>query len=332
MGTPSISRARTVVGRGLRRIGLLGPPRIDFTAEQMARLESLSERSVTRIQEAQTEVLKAVEALNPSTPGMEFYQRSAPSPQNAIDIFGGEWASSFPAGFGDLRAGSAGLFDDARVPWAIDKLGGVEGARIIELGPLEGGHTYSLDRAGAREIIAVEANTQAFLRCLVAKEIVGMPHASFICGDFERYLEQRLLRGEDKVDLCFASGILYHLRDPVATLDLITRTADSVFVWTMFYDEAYVNAREHVRAEFPSSVAADFQGFRYTAHRHEYQTALTHKVFYGGTAEYAVWLTREDIRRAMDHLGFDIVAEGFDGPEHDNGLGPSFAFAARRRA
>ncbi len=35
---------------------------------------------------------------------------------------------------------------------------------ILELGPLEGAHTYQL------RILAIEANAEAFLKCLVVKE------------------------------------------------------------------------------------------------------------------------------------------------------------------
>ncbi|MEZ5286815.1 MAG: hypothetical protein R2712_18800 [Vicinamibacterales bacterium] len=110
-----------------------------------------------------------------------------PSPQNALDIFAGEWASRMPSSAPVLRAGQAALFDDPRLAWPLERLGGVAGRRVLELGPLEGGHTYMLDRAGAREIVAIEGNTRAYLKCLVAKEILGIPSGRFVCGDFAAY-------------------------------------------------------------------------------------------------------------------------------------------------
>ena len=48
------------------------------------------------------------------------------------------------------------------------------GKTVLELGPLEGAHTYQLHQRGAN-IVAVEASKQAYLKCLITKEIVGLP-------------------------------------------------------------------------------------------------------------------------------------------------------------
>ena len=53
---------------------------------------------------------------------------------------------------------------------------------MLELGPLEGAHTYMLDRAGASEVVAIEGNTRAFLKCLITKELLSMPSARFLVG------------------------------------------------------------------------------------------------------------------------------------------------------
>src|SRR5579864_1325160 len=103
---------------------------------------------------------------------LDSYIGSAPSHQNALDIFRGQWSSRLPRPYENLTAGAITLFEDGRVPWAIEKLGGVRDKSILELGPLEGGHSYMLEKAGAKSVLALEANTNAFLRCLVTKEIL----------------------------------------------------------------------------------------------------------------------------------------------------------------
>ena len=80
------------------------------------------------------------------------------------------------------------FFDDGRIQFAVGRFGGVQGLSILELGPLESGHPYMLQKAGAREIVAVEANTRAYLKCLIAKEVLGLEAAHFTLGDFEEYL------------------------------------------------------------------------------------------------------------------------------------------------
>ena len=46
---------------------------------------------------------------------LDSYITSAPSKQNALDIFKGEWASELPNKFGNLEAGQIRLFNDIRI-------------------------------------------------------------------------------------------------------------------------------------------------------------------------------------------------------------------------
>src|SRR5436190_16044191 len=103
----------------------------------------------------------------------DYYVTTKPVPQNAVDIFKGEWSSSFPEQFADLKAGGITLFDDVRIHWLDSEIAGFEGKTVLELGPLEGAHSYLMERLGAKEVVSVEANTQAYLKCLIAKEILG---------------------------------------------------------------------------------------------------------------------------------------------------------------
>lgn len=259
---------------------------------------------------------------------LDAYIAAAPSAQTAVDVFAGEWASAFPAPLGDVRAGSIPLFEDGRISWAVEQLGGVAGARVLELGPLEGGHTYMLDRAGAAEVVAVEANTRAFLKCLIAKELLGMPAARFRCGDLIAYLQEHLRAGAPRFDVCVASGVLYHMTDPMLMLDLVTAACDRLFLWTMYYDEERTRSDPALAAKFSAAEPAEYAGLRYDRFRYEYREALQFKGFCGGSAAGSVWLSQADIRAALDHFGFDIRAEGFDS---DNGLGRNFALVAARR-
>ncbi len=91
---------------------------------------------------------------------LDAYVRSAPSAQNAVDIFKGEWASQFPAALTvPVQAGGIPLFEDGRIIDAIQQFGGVEGMRVLELGPLEGAHSYMMELYGAASVTAVESNT-----------------------------------------------------------------------------------------------------------------------------------------------------------------------------
>src|SRR5438105_2197528 len=74
------------------------------------------------------------------------YVREPPSAQCAVDLFKGEWATALPEHLG-VHAGTLTLMEDPRIDWFIQQAGGVDGRRVLELGPLEGAHTYMLEQA-----------------------------------------------------------------------------------------------------------------------------------------------------------------------------------------
>jgi len=286
----------------------------------------LEQRLADLEKEMATDLEKDVRHDGPDVLGL--YVPSAPSPQNAIDIFAGEWASKFPDSLG-VSSGWSPLFESEMVPWGVELLGGVAGQRLLELGPLEGAHTYILDRMGASQVVAVEANNRAYLKCLVTKELLDITSAKFLCGDAIRYLEGAIARGEADFDLCIASGILYHLVDPVAALDLITRASDRLLLWTMYYDEAKISPHPDLVAKFNNVSASSYKGFTHTLYGQEYKQALDFQGFCGGSAARSAWMTRADILAALDHFGFEVVGISFEG---ETSNGPCFAVAARRRA
>lgn len=256
--------------------------------------------------------------------------RDLPSPKTAVDIFAGDWSSQLPPPYEELTGGQVALFDDKRIHWAAEHFGGIVGMRVLELGPLEGGHTYMLDRKGAREVTAVEANRRAFLRCLIVKEVLGMPSARFLCGDFVRYLEDAAKEPTNRWDLCVAAGVLYHQQEPVALLDLAGKVSDRLFLWTHYFDESVLSRREDLWPKFTSSTEATTCGFAHTLHRYEYGAALDWSGFCGGLASWTTWMDRADILASLEHLGFSDLAIEYDEPEHPNG--PAFCVAATKRA
>jgi hypothetical protein len=255
---------------------------------------------------------------------MAVFTSAAPNPQTALDLFKGEWASSLPAPYEQLQAGTAPLFTDPRVRVVIERLGGIEGKRVIELGPLEGGHSYMLDRAGAREVVAIEANSRAFLKCLVTKELLGMPSVRFQHGDFIAYL--RTL--PERADLVLASGVLYHTVNPVELIARIAATSDTAFFWTHYYDERLFSGNYATADRVVRGTTAEYDGYVHHLYRYDYRAALAWKGFCGGSRPYANWLSREDILGALRLFGLtelEIRDEQLDHPH-----GPALSVLARR--
>jgi len=254
----------------------------------------------------------------------ERYVTSGPSAQQVLDIFKGEWSSALPAPFCDCEAGRAPVFGDPRLKWGVERLGGVDGRRVVELGPLEGGHTWMLEQLGAAEITAIEASERAYLKCLTVKELTGLRRARFLYGDSVAYLRET----DERFDVGIASGILYHMTNPVELLALLAAHCDRLYLWTHYYDEAALLRAPKVRARFRGTSEATYAGFTHTRHRFHYQATRFRLGFSGGSAPYSQWLTRDTILAACRHLGFPHIEMAFDEPYHP--YGPSCAFVAMR--
>lgn len=272
-------------------------------------------------------LVRSIVPRKPPAPGvtsiLDWYVQTAPSPQRTLDIFKGEWASVLPPPFSDLEAGPVPLFADDRLKWAAEQLGPFRDKTVLELGPLEGGHSWMMANMGAASVTAVEANIRAFLKCLIVKEMLNTPRTRFLCGDFIAYLEEQ----QPRYDIVLASGVLYHMRDPVHLIDLINRTADRVYLWTHYFDPEVCGAVGSAR--FPSATETESHGFKHTLYRHEYLHLLQNEKFCGGGTTFTNWLTRSEIIGALRHFGFQQIETAFEQPDHQ--AGPAFAVVGLRK-
>lgn len=251
--------------------------------------------------------------------------RSLPSHQNALDIFEGEWSASMPVGSG-LRAGNtaAEFYSDIRIDWARQWFGGFEGRKILEIGPLEAGQTYTMCRMGAGSVLAIDSNPRAFLKCLIIKEIFGLSAAHFMLGDAVEYVRETT----ETFDICIASGILYHLRDPIGFLEAASRRSDRLFLWTHYYDFDCLQRLGLERKRFRRrEVSLTARGETFTGYRHTYPDARN-PLAIGGMAEWSCWLPRPEIERALRLFGFTLVGFAFEDTAHPHG--PCLAICASR--
>jgi Protein of unknown function (DUF1698) len=255
---------------------------------------------------------------------LDAYVRRGPSPQNALDIFKGEWSSKLPSPYDSATSGRAELFDDARITWAGSRLGGFDGTSVLELGPLEAGHSYMLEKMGAKDVLAVEANTRAYLKCLIVKEVLGLSRVRFLLGDFIEYLRH----ANERFDVCLASGVLYHMQDPAGLIRLVSMVSDGVVLWTHYYDDKVIKATPALSHKFSGPVKSDCGGFGHSLYRHEYKSALGWSGFCGGSGTFSNWMTRDDILACLGYFGFEHISVGFEQPGHANG--PCFCVVGSR--
>lgn len=248
-----------------------------------------------------------------------------PSHANALELFQGQWTSEFPPASGLKTGGTATRhFDDPRITWAAAVLGGLAGKSILELGPYEGYNTYQFEIAGAASVLSIEASRQNFLRCLVVKNALNL-RSTFLLGDFMRLLE----RTRNRYDICWMSGVLYHLTNPVHALLAAARTAERLFLWTHYHNAEAIAADPAQLAFFdPSRNVTRMIGDRAVVlhHRNYHQVDRTH--FSGGAENFSYWISKEDIFHILKVAGLPSIQIGMHDPNYSPG--PAFSLIAAR--
>jgi SAM-dependent methyltransferase len=265
--------------------------------------------------------------------GDEKFELRQPSPQTAADIFAGKWASDLSKVCPVVGTGHMDLFvADERPKLAAEALGNkdgrLDGMRILELGPLEAAHSYQMERLGAASIVGIETNVDAFLKCLIVKEILDLKITHFMFGDVMEFLSKT----KDRFDMVFCSGILYHMRDPVALIKAICNVTDKSFVYTHYYnDERGNNEGPRIKRHVNNSgFDADYYELEYPSYKNPIpgQVKREDGNFLGGNTDVRAWMTLGDIVACFKYFGLKKVTILQDWP--NNPIGANANLAASR--
>jgi SAM-dependent methyltransferase len=256
---------------------------------------------------------------------LDSYTDKAPSVQNILDIFSGEWSSSLPLQSGlKTTPGSANLFEDPRIDYAEKAFGGFKGKRILELGPLEAGHSYMLHQKGAAQIVAVEANSRAYMKSLCIKEIYGLNKLKLLYGDFRAFFQ----KGCECFDIIIASGVLCHVTDPLQLIKQISCVSDNLYISTHYYDPDIIKTRFDLHSKFGELETVEINGSYYQSIEYYYDGALNWNGFCGGPAPSSRWLTRYSILEYLKANGYNNIDVSHESKNHP--YGPCFSICAKR--
>ena len=221
-----------------------------------------------------------------------------PSDQNSIDCFKDLWYSSFPSIY-NLSAGAHKLFCDARLDWAFTKIQSKSDWDVLELGPLEGGHSYWLEKnTNVRSITAIEANQLCWLKCLITKEVVDLKKTKYLLGDFIEFLKDT----EKGYDLILALGVLYHMKNPLELLQCIAEATERVVIWTQFADTD--------KQKDWQKITVKYKDLKIDGYVNDYGSGNSLSKFIGGLDNYSVWMTKEDILTTLKFCGFTSIEVG----------------------
>ena len=266
-------------------------------------------------------VHRTINMTGDSTPIRTGFVTDKASAQNALNVFSSGWSSSMPTASG-LVGGDAFHFDDVRVPWAASALGGIAGKSILELGPFEGYNTFQFEQLGAGSVISIENSVTNFLKCLVIKNLFGI-RSTFMLGDFIQYLEEN----KQNFDIIWASGVLYHMAEPIRFLEAMSKRSDSLFIWTHYFDKTKPSGMEFFCPE--KNEIKEFKGRPITLHYRSYNLPGQNEHSYsGGKDVYSFWLEKDDLEFVLKTLGYSRIQMAADHP--NNISGPACYFLAHR--
>ena len=164
----------------------------------------------------------------------------------------------------------------------------IEGKRVLELGPLEGGHTLAFARAGADEIVAVEGRRDNHMRCLLTKDLFGLDNVTFQLGDIRDVTRST----HGAFDVAIALGVLYHLPNPDHLLRQLVEIAPLTLLWTHVADKG------HPEKASEGQLDSQFGTFRGKILAED--TTLT----LAAMDRDIIWLYRQDLLDLIKAVGF----------------------------
>lgn len=195
----------------------------------------------------------------------------------------GPWVTRFWVD-GAAYGGGYDPQDDARTAMFRSVAGPLQGKRVLELGPLEGGHTLQLARQGA-VVVAIEGHQSNYERCLYIKDLFRLANAEFIHGDLRTFDYDSLGR----FDAVFNVGVLYHLDEPWKLLTALGRISGHMFVAT------------HCAPPEKINTVIDIGGHKL---RGMWWVEGPLEAALSGLQERSFWPTRRDLQKMLDKTGW----------------------------
>jgi SAM-dependent methyltransferase len=105
---------------------------------------------------------------------------------------------------------------------------------VVELGSLEGGHSFALaQNAGVERVLAIEGRAKNIEKAKLVQKVLGDKKVEFVEGDLEKLDFEQFGR----FDAVFCSGLLYHLPRPWELLPKLARVSPNIFIWTQISEE-----------------------------------------------------------------------------------------------
>lgn len=180
-----------------------------------------------------------------------------------------------------------------------------EARTILELGSLEGGHSFGLARLPhVKRVLAIEGRASSIEKARFAQRLLRLSNVEFV----EANLENANLETYGRFDAVFCVGLLYHLPEPWTLIARCARVSPRIFIWT------------HYAADDKTQEVNDYQGAWYS------EKGLHDPL--SGLSEASFWPTLESLKLILAERGFPYVRVIRDSPKHPHG--PAVTLAASK--
>ena len=206
----------------------------------------------------------------------------------------GPWIYQFQIG-GKTYGGPISAEGDVRVERFFSFM--PESKTILELGALEGAHSFILaQRPGVQRVVALEGREASLRKARFLQNLLEIPNVEFIQAN----LEHTHLTRFGKFDAVFCCGLLYHLPEPWTLLEQLPSVAPVVYIWT-----------QYAREEEARDVGRGWRGKIHIEGGADEPLS--------GMSDTATWLTVQSLRDVLRASGYKRVEVIYDDPAHPNG-------------
>ncbi len=215
------------------------------------------------------------------------------------------WVTQFTIQ-GQTYGGAYDAASDARLKWFQDHF--PEARNILELGSLEGGHSFALaSLPQVNQVVGVEGRADSLARARFVQSVLQQPKVNFVQANLERFD----LASLGQFDVVFCLGLLYHLPEPWKLVEQMSRVARGLYLWTHYADpkDAKVT-RQHYRGRVYREWLFWFEAL-------------------SGLSSTSFWPTREGLLEMLADYGYGEVTVVEDNPHHEHG--PVITLAARQK-
>lgn len=140
----------------------------------------------------------------------------------------GPWVTKFNIDGNDY-GGDFDAVNDVRIAQFFEVFPNVR--TVLELGSLEGGHSFALARRPSIErVLAIEARDANIGRSRFIQKLLNDQKVEFLNAN----VESLDLADLGAFDAVFCSGILYHLPEPWRLIEKCRRVSPRLFIWTQY--------------------------------------------------------------------------------------------------